>query len=447
MAMWDKTKTLADTGGATNFGIGALAAAPAASTPTWRRVDTYGGEGGNGSTYWQNAAGDMRWDDPDAEANMLAGKKPSTDSYETDWTRSDERDVTTEQNVSYWTDPTTGERERFDGGAVLNRFYGSASNPDIQARINDAAMMTGVGIAQAAPLLQRRGLVDNATLQQNEGIRELAGRGYWMGENGTIHDPMQSDWDVARGLAPVVLGAAGFAAAGASMAAGAGSTAAAGSTTAASGTAAAAETGTAFTGGFTGTAAGAPGFSGAASGSVGLSSAGASGSLAPGFFASEGLAAGGALGAAAGGSTLGAEAIEGTISTGGSTGATTSSLTNASSASSTLTGGASTASTAARYASLASDVMGGVSALGLLAGGAAAEEPAMPSLDDSPLPVRGEIEAPTNQTRQMQTRAQRLDAQARAAGAQRSGNMQDTRGKRPNAPKTRGPARRVLSEY
>ena len=89
--------------------------------------------------------------------------------------------------------------------------------------------------------------------------------------------------------------------------------------------------------------------------------------------------------------------------------------------------------------------MTGMSALALL-GGSAGAEPELPSLvDDAPLPQRGEIEAPRNETRNMETRSQRLNAQARAAGAQRSGNMQDTRGKRPKAPKQRGAARRELA--
>jgi hypothetical protein len=69
--------------------------------------------------------------------------------------------------------------------------------------------------------------------------------------------------------------------------------------------------------------------------------------------------------------------------------------------------------------------------------------PEMPSLDDAPL--RSEVEAPSNQTRQMETRAQRYERNARAAGAQRSGNKADLRGGPRRGPKARtGEARRAL---
>jgi hypothetical protein len=152
--------------------------------------------------------------------------------YENPWESVTERDPTSEQNVTYYTDPATGRRETFDGSAVLNRFYGSASNPDMQARINDAAHYTNSGLAQTAPLLQSRGLVDNATLQQNTGVRQLADRGYWLQENGQMYDGGKSGWTIGGhriGLWPVALGAGAFAAAGAAGA-GAGSAAAGGTT-------------------------------------------------------------------------------------------------------------------------------------------------------------------------------------------------------------------------
>jgi hypothetical protein len=147
---------------------------------------------------------------------------------------------------------------------------------------------------------------------------------------------------------------------------------------------------------------------------------------------------------AAAGALLEGGAELGTISTSGSgTGATSAANVGATSAEVTSASSSLVPTTARQAFSLAGDAMTGMSALSLLAGGAA--EPEMPSVDDvAPLPQRGEIEPPRNETRQMETRGQRLDAQARAAGAQRSGNMMDTRGKRPKAPKTRGAARQEL---
>jgi hypothetical protein len=424
-------KQLLDGGAAAATGAASAAlTAPATSGSGYTRYDTYGGEGGNSSTYWMNSAGDMRYDDPDAEANFLAQRaaNPSTDSFETEWAQSTEHGEM--GSTTYYTDPVSGQRETYDGARILNQFYSTRDNPDIQARINDTANMTGAGIAQTAPLLQRRGLVDNATLQQNSGVRELGGRGYWLDEGGQFHDPMQSDWDVLRGLSPVIMGVAGYAAAAASAASAAGSaSAAAGGTTGAAGT-------TAASGSLMPAA--------VAESSTALTAQGLT-QTAPGVWAGAGATGYGAAGGAASSALLEGGASElGTVSAGGNTGATTSSLSNTASTGSTLNSGASTLSTASRYASLAGDAMTGMSALALLGGGAAAGEPEMPSVDDAPLPQRGEIEAPRNETRGMETRAQRLNAQARAAGAQRSGNMQDTRGKRPKAPKVRGAARQEL---
>jgi hypothetical protein len=392
MPMWDKTKTLANTGGATNFGIGALAAAPGV---------------------------------PDAPAG---GSLSMLQSGRTrNWLRSGDADL--------WVDDESGQMTTIDpnnkaSGAIAERWGPDASVSDDGLNVylpdqNIHVPINADGTQDMVRSTQNRGNVVTNSLTSLAGSKVgsvLSGRAVLQG--GVKEQDMSS-----AGILDVF-----------------GSPATAGTKQQGAARAAAIAYGGYMAAGALAGAAGSGATGSAAADSSVLAGAGdmfGSGAV------YEAGAAGLGTGAAAAGGTVGlaeAEAL-GTISTGGSTGATTSSLTNASSASSTLASGASTASTAARYASLASDVMGGVSALGLLAGGAAAEEPAMPSLDDAPLPQRGEIEAPTNQTRQMQTRAQRLDAQARAAGAQRSGNQQDTRGKRPNAPKQRGPARRVLSEY
>ena len=111
--------------------------------------------------------------------------------------------------------------------------------------------------------------------------------GMWQGQEGTaLRNFLLSAGAVAGGAA---LAPAGAGAAGASTGLGAGELAAAEGATELLGGAGADALGGGFTGGFTGTAAGAPGFTGAAAGSPGLAAASGGGTLAPGFFAAESL--------------------------------------------------------------------------------------------------------------------------------------------------------------
>jgi hypothetical protein len=152
----------------------------------WRQTTTYGGEGGNESTYWTNdQTGEMTWADPTPGVNDL-------DAY---------------------------------NDARYRQVWASTPG-DVQAKLNATAELTGAGIAQIATWAQQNGLATNADLQANTGIQQLGARGYTLREDGQINDPMSSEGDIWRGLAPVILGAAGFAGA---AAAGAGAGGAAGS--------------------------------------------------------------------------------------------------------------------------------------------------------------------------------------------------------------------------
>jgi hypothetical protein len=202
----------------------------------WNEYTTSGGEGGNESTYWlDHATGEQSFSRPDG---------PITDS--------------------------TGRLE-----AAMRQAWDSTPG-DVQAKLN-AAAQSGAGMAQVAPWAVRNGLATYQQLQANPEIQQLAGRGYWMAEDGQIQDPMQSDWDVFRGLAPVLGGVAGFAAAGASMAGGAG---AAGAGAAEGGAAAAGGTAAGASGGYAMPAA--QGLSGAELGGMGLQQMGAGVWAAPG---------------------------------------------------------------------------------------------------------------------------------------------------------------------
>jgi hypothetical protein len=207
-----------------------------------------------------------------------------------------------------WTDPTPGvdDSAAYDDARFLQVW--NSTPGDVQAKLNATAELTGAGIAQIAPWAQKNGLATNADLQANIGIQQLAARGYSLRGDGQIQDPMQSDWDVALGLAPVVLGAAGFAgaaaagvgAAGSATGAGVGAADAAGALGGAAGTAGGGLT-AAEAAGLTGAAGTAAGTTG---GMIGTEAALSAGGGATGTVgAAGGVAAGGGLGGATTGGT------------------------------------------------------------------------------------------------------------------------------------------------